>query len=937
MSIEKNQIDGRKYPNCYKGFQYALDVYQGKILVSKVTFAAVKRFLNDWERMEEIDCPFYFVIEKAEKFLKLVQQFSHVIGKWSTPKIILEPWQCFMFMNIMGFYSYITKERRFRTAHIEVPRGQGKAISLDTLIPTPKGLVRFKDIKVGDTLFDKNGSKCRVIAETPVHVPDTSYKINLDKVNSKGKYKESKTIIASDNHLWFVANKSQRERKSRHSKLSKEKLNNSTRIKNKIYYSVKDTKEISKDLHVYKKKECNYAIPKYRGITDKGIDLCFDAYFLGYWLGGGTRGSGYVSVSSIYLDDFLSLIDKSKYSYNYVKQDKDSNCYKVYVKGLVQDIKKVIDIEEKKIPSDILSYSYETRLSLLQGLLDSDGSICKDKNDGSIEFTSISRDMAVNVVMVISSLGYKANYQKEKIKSNFKTKNEFYYRVCFTPKGSVDLFRLSLKKQRQIRNSTCTQQDYYYYISNVEKIEDTPMKCITVDSEDGSFLITEYLIPTHNSANASQVALYFLALDNPIGNHISCCATRKEQARIVLDSARAMAKASKSFLKHTGTEVQAHKIVHERSNSHIKALSADSTGLDGLADILAICDELHAMNRKTFETIESGMSKRKDSLLLCITTAGYGVDGVGKSQSDYAKKVALGDVEDDTFFSLIYTIDENDDIFDENTWKKANPNWGVSVDPINFAAKAKKAKSNPSDIDSFKIKHLNCWVSQANQFFSLKDWDECLDPSLTPEKLKGEKCFVGIDLASKIDLTCFVKIFKKDGIYYLLEDAYIPEKTVQETNNALYPRCVHDGYLIETKGEAINYPKLGEDFLKLSKLYRVLAGLYDPWNATEFAQRVSNKIEMLEMKMNVGNLSEAMKKLDALIREKRIRHRGNPLFRWCIGNVVAKIDHNENVYPRKSNEKLKIDLAVATIMALAGWINEEEKESVYNTKELFII
>lgn len=125
------------------------------------------------------------------------------------------------------------------------------------------------------------------------------------------------------------------------------------------------------------------------------------------------------------------------------------------------------------------------------------------------------------------------------------------------------------------------------------------------------------------SAMASQMALYFLALDNPKGNEISCVATKTEQARIVLDSARAMAKSNPQYLKSTGVEVLAHKIVHEKSNSVIRALSSDDKSLDGLNDILAICDELHAMNRELFEVISSGMSKRSDSLLLCITTAGF--------------------------------------------------------------------------------------------------------------------------------------------------------------------------------------------------------------------------------------------------------------------------------------------------------------------------
>jgi len=114
---------------------------------------------------------------------------------------------------------------------------------------------------------------------------------------------------------------------------------------------------------------------------------------------------------------------------------------------------------------------------------------------------------------------------------------------------------------------------------------------------------------------------------------------------------------------------------------------------------------------------------------------------------------------------------------------------------------------------------------------------------------------------------------------------------------------------------------------------KIMGVPYDPWNATQFAQNLSKKgVEMIEFKMNVGNLSEPMKLLDALIREKRFIHNGSPLLKFCIGNVVAKPDHNGNVYPRKTNEKLKIDPIITAMMCLAMWIQENQNTSVYETR-----
>ncbi len=434
------------------------------------------------------------------------------------------------------------------------------------------------------------------------------------------------------------------------------------------------------------------------------------------------------------------------------------------------------------------------------------------------------------------------------------------------------------------------------------------------------------------SAMASQAALYFLALDDPNGNQISTVATKKDQARIVLDSARAMARKNASFLKHTGVKVLAHAISHPKSNSSVRALASEHSGLDGLNDVLAILDELHAMKRDTFEVIYSGMSKRADSLTLCITTAGQDVHSVGCSQSAYAKKISLGDVNDEQFFAVVYCLDQGDDWEDEKVWIKPNPNLGVSVDITTLRAKITKALETPADIPNIKIKHMNMWISEAQAFYDQEVWDRCADPSLKLEDFKGKSCRMGIDLASHVDITSTALIFREKDVYTIFDRSYLPEETVRSARNMLYDDCVARGFLIATPGAAINYGFICTEAEQLAKDHKVLECLYDAWNATETAQKLSNKIEMVKVAMNVANFSEPMKKLDALMRSGKLRHNGSPLLRWCLGNIVAKEDHNGNVFPRKSHTKLKIDPIIAILMALAGWLQTEQTDSIYEER-----
>ena len=116
------------------------------------------------------------------------------------------------------------------------------------------------------------------------------------------------------------------------------------------------------------------------------------------------------------------------------------------------------------------------------------------------------------------------------------------------------------------------------------------------------------------SVQASQCVLYFLCCDDPVGNTISCFATKKDQARIVLDSSRAMAKGNPSFLSKFGVKVLEHSITHSDSNSKVRAMSSDHNSMDGLADVLSVIDELHSVDRALFDVV----CQKGQTLYFCV-------------------------------------------------------------------------------------------------------------------------------------------------------------------------------------------------------------------------------------------------------------------------------------------------------------------------------
>ena len=229
------KIDAKKYPNCASGHQYALDVVSGKQIACVQVKNTCKRYLRDLSNTK-----FFFDLDKAERYLKLVQLFEHVKGKnWKTATITYEPWQNFIFMNIMGFIDKRTNERRFRLAHIEVARGAGKAHPITQKVVTPSGIKQWGEIEIGDELYTRDGSICKVIRKTPI-TEQKVWEVVFD---------DGEIIECSGEHEWITSNKTERVRKTRHTKNPPTRVNKAGEIVSKeTYESVRETKDIANNL-----------------------------------------------------------------------------------------------------------------------------------------------------------------------------------------------------------------------------------------------------------------------------------------------------------------------------------------------------------------------------------------------------------------------------------------------------------------------------------------------------------------------------------------------------------------------------------------------------------------------------------------------------------------------------------------------------------------
>jgi phage terminase large subunit-like protein len=289
-------------------------------------------------------------------------------------------------------------------------------------------------------------------------------------------------------------------------------------------------------------------------------------------------------------------------------------------------------------------------------------------------------------------------------------------------------------------------------------------------------------------------------------------------------------------------------------------------------------------------------------------------------------------------------VDPGDDWTHPDTLRKANPNYGVSVFADFLLSQLANAKLAPRKAAQFQTKHLNVWVQAREPYFDTLAWKDAKNPHLGLEQFQGWKAYVTLDLASKIDLASMTVLVvyppeiaaKRKKKFALFTRYYLPEDTVEMPENERYRGWEAEGHLFVTDGSMIDFERIREDLVDLAGFLDVQAVGIDPWQATQMIAELQNEnVPVIEYRQTVQNFSDHMKYLDAVIRGRLVDHDGDPITLWCLGNVVAREDAKENVYPRKERKENKIDGAVSAIMAV-GLLNNADgpQESVYERRGL---
>lgn len=460
-------------------------------------------------------------------------------------------------------------------------------------------------------------------------------------------------------------------------------------------------------------------------------------------------------------------------------------------------------------------------------------------------------------------------------------------------------------------------------------------------NDDGRWVrcITELYVDVSRKNGKSTllggIAVYLTCADDEPGAEVVTAATTKEQANFVFAPIKMLAEKSPALAPHvkalTGT------ILHKASGSTLKVISNVADAQHGANLHGAVVDELHIhKSAEMVETLETGTGSRDQPLVAFITTADD-----GKPASIYDRKrsrierLARRTITNPSIYGVVWAADQDDQFgdkpFQEATWRKANPGFGISPTREYLARAAAKAQESPAELSSFLRLHLGIRTKQSTRYIPLEAWDASAG-MVVESDLEGRSCHGGLDLSSVEDITALCWDFKDDatGSHDVIWRYWLPEDRMDHLNNRTAGSAavwVREGFLTLTPGNVIDNDAIVSQIVKDADRFDVLTLGYDRWGANDVVRRLTDEgLECVPIGQGYASMTSPTKELLRLVLRGMYRHGGNPVQRWMVDNLAVRMDADGNVKPDRENSGDKIDGVAASVDALKEYLDAETEE-----------
>ena len=366
----------------------------------------------------------------------------------------------------------------------------GKALALETPIPTPNGWKTMGTLAVGDDVYDDRGLVCQVLYTSPIFRDHDCYRICFD---------DGSEIVADGGHRWFAydqpAWKSARERARR---LCNGPPANSGLARDQsarwLEPRIVTTEQMVAEGVRTADGRPNWYIPLAGALEAPEVDLPVDPYVLGCWLGDGHTATSQMTMGTRDQEHFIAEFGLRGYHGP--------------IRVLTRELQAVglLRGARKHIPAVYLRASAKQRLQLLQGLMDTHGSI--SAKSGVAELGLAHLPLLEQARELVLSLGHKPGrirYHPIRLEDG-RTADS--WRFTWTPMDPVFL----MERKARAQESGISGRDFGRYtrrtVESIERIPSVPVRCISVSAPSHLFLAGPAMVPTHNTAFALGMAAH---------------------------------------------------------------------------------------------------------------------------------------------------------------------------------------------------------------------------------------------------------------------------------------------------------------------------------------------------------------------------------------------------------------------------------------------
>ncbi|MDR6805560.1 phage terminase large subunit-like protein [Dyadobacter sp. BE34] len=447
-------------------------------------------------------------------------------------------------------------------------------------------------------------------------------------------------------------------------------------------------------------------------------------------------------------------------------------------------------------------------------------------------------------------------------------------------------------------------------------------------------------IPKKNGKTtfAAAIGLLLQFWDGENGPEIYSAAFTRDQAMQCFDEAKAMVERSPALMKHA--KVSLWSVIYKKLRGKFMAVSHDKRTTEGKNPHGVILDEYHVHeNDGVRNSLQTGMAARKQPIFFIITTAGDNKQGPCYKYREVCISVLKGKSKLDQSFILIYGIDKDDDWKDEKTWRKANPNLGISVEMDHLRGQFQQALLSGTKEVDFKTKHLNMWVDAAITWIPSETWDALARPYIAKSLSNRNVWYGGLDLGQSRDISSLAAFFPEEK--FLLVRHYCSEIAAENAvrSGIDYKQWIEEGHLIPTPGKTTDYNFIKRDIFEAAMEQELMFLGYDPYSAPYFRDELTeelgtrwaavtredgslnwdyyNKVQVFQQK--AAGMAPATKLFEEMILNGEIFHDGNPITSWMLGNVAMRVDAYGNYTPVKDKSRDKIDGIIASIIAIGTY------------------